>query len=236
MFSFTAFDHQLTRIALFELHDLLYEHRGTLLTIVFLYPIGYYIPGHDNGSFETFWTAWEMLVHTRSIQVVMAIYCLAVFLYNLFAVLVTFSLSSIWHSILDNFRPTSVWFTDLFIYYFLTAGTFGEPWTKYSWLQLMGMIILIYGTAIYNAPDVGSIRLDGQWYSLGMNFEDEYNEIQAQRLFSMGSYPSLQLFMSASGRVSSNQHAGYYDRSSLSWRERGSPKIHDAKLTEQYSI
>jgi len=91
----------------------------------------------------------------------------------------------------------TVWITDLIIFYFLTSGALGEPWTRYSWIQLAGMVVLITGTMIYNAPDSGSVQLHGQRLFCGMDFTEEYNEIRAQRLFSMGSYPSLQRFMSA---------------------------------------
>lgn len=144
--------------------------------------------------FEDPWNTLVMLKNSTSIQIGMAIYLLAVFGYNLFAVLVTFLLSSIWHSILDNFRPLTVWMTDVFIYYVITNGAFGEPWNSYSYIQLGGMVVLITGTMIYNAPDSGSLRLCGQWYCCGMDFSQEYNEIRAQRLFGMGSYPSLQRF------------------------------------------
>lgn len=49
--------------------------------------------------------------------------------------------SAIWHAILDNFRPVSVWGTDLLIFYVVTGGSFGEAWTPYSWLQLFGMLV-----------------------------------------------------------------------------------------------
>lgn len=51
------------------------------------------------------------------------------------------SSSAIWHAILDNFRPVSVWSTDLVIYYIITNGAFGEAWTQYSWLQFSGMMV-----------------------------------------------------------------------------------------------
>lgn len=201
-------------------------YRGTILCVTILYPIGCAIPGKDNGMFEDPWNTWVLLQNTRSIQIVMTIYILAVFSYNLFAVQVTFLLSSVWHSILvrqgnvcfhsvmlytnifslpghcqDNFRPMTVWITDLCIYYVITNQTFGEEWSKYSWIQLAGMIVLITGTMIYNAPDGGSLLLQGQWYCLGIDYTDEYNEVRAQRLFGMmGSYPSMRRFMLASTR------------------------------------
>ena len=107
------------------------------------------------------------------------IYFFAIFGYNLFAVLVTFALNSIWHAILDNFRPITVWLTDLLIYYvFSQSDGFGEPWTKYSTMQLFGMFVLLYGTAVYNAPNAGSIKLQGEWFSFCVDLSNEYQEIE----------------------------------------------------------
>ena len=39
------------------------------------------------------------------------------------AVYVTKYLSAIWHAILDNFRPITIWVLDLYIYYSLYPGT-----------------------------------------------------------------------------------------------------------------
>jgi fucose 4-O-acetylase-like acetyltransferase len=115
--------------------------------------------------------------------------------YNLFAVLVTFSLNSMWHSILDNFRPMTVWLTDLMLYA-ATHGSFGESWTRYSWIELAGLSVLLYGTAIYNAPDTWSIELRGQCFTLGINLEAEYLEIQERQLSALCSYPSIHRFLS----------------------------------------
>lgn len=65
--------------------------------------------------------------------------------------------SAIWHAILDNFRPVSVWGTDLVIFYFITNGTFGEAWTHYSWLQFSGMMVRL--------RDVFSLECSFQFHS-----------------------------------------------------------------------
>ena len=105
------------------------------------------------------------------------IYFFTIFFYNLLAVLVTFQLSSVWHAILDNFRPITVWVTDLVIFYYINQR-FGEKWTQYSYLQIAGMAVLLYGTAIYNAPNDGSLLLKGQWWAFGINLSEEYNAIR----------------------------------------------------------
>ena len=53
-------------------------------------------------------------------------------------------------------------------------------WTKYSYLQIAGLVGLLYGTAIYNAPNGGSLRLEGQWWALGINFSKEYDAIRQE--------------------------------------------------------
>eukprot|EP00567_Pseudictyota_dubia_P014245 CAMPEP_0197439522 /NCGR_PEP_ID=MMETSP1175-20131217/6235_1 /TAXON_ID=1003142 /ORGANISM="Triceratium dubium, Strain CCMP147" /LENGTH=562 /DNA_ID=CAMNT_0042969449 /DNA_START=395 /DNA_END=2083 /DNA_ORIENTATION=- len=155
---------------------------GTLLCLLVVYPICYLLPGNDHGSFESLSNTWVMIQNSETIQWAFVVYFFTIFAYNLFAVLVTFMLSSVWHAILDNFRPVTVWGVDLFIFYAITAGTHGEPWTKWSYLQLLGMFVLLFGTAVYNAPNAGSVKLTGKFWALfGMDFTDEYLEVEAER-------------------------------------------------------
>jgi drug/metabolite transporter (DMT)-like permease len=151
---------------------------GTVLSILVVFPIAYILPGDDHGSYEDPFNTWHMIINTPSIQYMFVVYFVAIFSYNLFAVLVTFMLNSIWHAILDNFRPITVWLVDMVIYYFLSTA-FGEPWTKWSYLQLVGMAVLLFGTAIYNAPNAGSVKLTGDWWALGFDFTQEYANIDA---------------------------------------------------------
>ncbi|KAL3903595.1 MAG: hypothetical protein SGILL_010385 [Bacillariaceae sp.] len=152
---------------------------GTILCLVVVYPLVYFLPGDDHGSYEDPFNTWYMFVNEPHIQIAFAVYFVAIFGYNFFAVLVTYLLNSVWHAILDNFRPITVWMTDLFIYYVISKS-FGEQWTIYSWIQVAGMFVLLYGTAIYNGPNSGSIILEGQWYALGLNFSNEYQEIRQE--------------------------------------------------------
>lgn len=73
-----------------------------------------------------------------------------------------------------------VWVTELFIYYFISQS-FGEEWTNESYLLLAGMLILFYGVSIYNAPNAGSILLNGRWYSLGIDCSREYEAIRREK-------------------------------------------------------
>lgn len=154
---------------------------GTIFCVTVAYPLVYYLPGDDHGSYEDPFNTWYMLNNSPTIQIAFWVYFFSIFFYNFFAVMVTFLLNSVWHAILDNFRPITVWVTDLVIFYCLTP-TLGEEWTIFSWVQVGGMIVLLYGTAIYNAPNAGSISLKGEWYSFGFNFSEEYKAVEEEMM------------------------------------------------------
>jgi len=96
-----------------------------------------------------------------------------VFCYNILTALVTLVLDSVWRSMLDSFRPITVWALSLFIHYFVSETLF-EGWSVYGKYQVLGLCALLYGSAIYNAPNPGSIKLTGGWKSLFFNFSHEY--------------------------------------------------------------
>ncbi|CAB9520871.1 35 member F6 [Seminavis robusta] len=155
---------------------------GTVLCLLVVYPIAYMLPGDDHGSYEDPFNTWYMFLHNTPIQWSFVVYFVTIFSYNLFAILVTYMLNSVWHGILDNFRPVTVWVTDLLIFYVFVKGNgdFGEPWTQYSWIQVGGMFILLYGTAVYNAPNPGCVKMDGSWYAFGINLQKEYDALEEE--------------------------------------------------------
>ena len=70
---------------------------------------------------------------------------------------------------------------DLFIFYCINP-MFGEAWTKYGYLQIAGIAVLLYGIAIYNAPNKGiSLLLEGQWWAFGIDCSKEYSTIKREQ-------------------------------------------------------
>lgn len=154
---------------------------GTLICVTILYPIAYFSPGEDHGSYENPFNTYAMIANSKAIQTMFIFYFFSILAYNILACLVTFMLNSVWHAILDNFRPITVWATSMYIYYEI-SNKFGEKWTSYSWLQLLGMMVLLYGTAVYNAPNAGSIKLTGSFQHFFMDFSDEYEEVETENV------------------------------------------------------
>jgi hypothetical protein len=132
-----------------------------------------------------------MISNSTAIQNMFCLYFVCVFAYNILALLVTKMMDSVWHAILDNFRPITVWATDLFIFYFITVS-FGEGVSQYSWIQVLAVFVLIYGTLIYNAPNRGSLELKGGAASCFLDFSHEYAEIRAAEQITEGEGGSKQ--------------------------------------------
>lgn len=164
---------------------------GFLICTLVLYPVFYALPGADHGSIENPFNTWEMIQNSKDIQYMLVFYYISIFLYNAFAVLVTYLLNSVWHAILDNFRPISVWGTDLFLFYGVCAGQFGEAWTNWSYLELFGLVVLLIGTAVYNA----SIKIPG------FTYPDEKSLIQSNSLMSSPAMARSPLISSNAARA-----------------------------------
>ncbi|GMI03612.1 hypothetical protein TrVE_jg726 [Triparma verrucosa] len=133
---------------------------GTLIMLCIMFPIAKRMPGNDNGCYEDFDDALVMIGNNDKLMLFTVLYVLSITGYNVCAIFITFLLESVWRSILENFRPIAIWGTDLILYYVITRGAFGEEWTVWSWLELGGMALLIYGTAVYN----GSVKIPGFYY------------------------------------------------------------------------
>ncbi|OQR81474.1 drug metabolite transporter superfamily, partial [Thraustotheca clavata] len=88
---------------------------------------------------------------SADLRSICALYIFSITGFNIASIYVTYFLDSVWRSILVNFRPVAVWLASLFCYYVATNGGYGEAWTAWSWMQLGGMLLLFFGTAMYNA-------------------------------------------------------------------------------------
>ncbi len=152
---------------------------GAAVCFFILYPIAYYSHGDDHGCIENPYNTMAMLKNSEDLQWMFLLYFISIFGYNMLCALITFMLNSVWHAILDNFRPITVWSSSVFIFY-LVNTEYGEAWTQYSYIQLCGMFVLLYGTAIYNAPNAGSIKLTGGPSSCLMDFTEEYMDAEEE--------------------------------------------------------
>ena len=123
---------------------------GIVLFVCTVFPWAYILPGNDVGSLENVYDSYVMAKSSAPLQIALLGFFGTVMLYNIMAVYLTHLMSSVWHAILDCFRPVSVWGTDLLIFYVISNGAFGEAWTNWSYIELAGMLLLFFGTAVFN--------------------------------------------------------------------------------------
>ena len=125
---------------------------GSLAMILIFFPILYLIPGGDAGNTqENLYDTIVMMSNNKSLQYLVLLYVFSVFTYNMSGMLVTYALSAVHRTMLEASRTAVIWIVDLSIHYWICpSSTFGEVWTSWSWLQLLGFALLILGQSVYS--------------------------------------------------------------------------------------
>merc|ERR1719277_780810 len=119
-----------------------------MLMIVF--PVLYAIPGNDNGHMEDELDSFAMLRSSVPLLIMILVYTFSCCTYNMSGIAVTGALSAVHRVMLEAFRTSIVWVFGLIVhYYFDPASPFGEAWTPYSWIEVLGFIVLMLGQAVY---------------------------------------------------------------------------------------
>merc|ERR1712113_991864 len=76
----------------------------------------------------------------------------SILFFNVAAMNVTGVLSGIHRVMMNATRTMILWIFGLVVFYgFDSKLPFGESWTPYSWLQLIGFVIMVLGQCIYGA-------------------------------------------------------------------------------------
>jgi len=111
-----------------------------------------YLPGSDHGHYQDIADAEYMYTRpgSRNIVILTVIYMASIAMYNLCGLKVTQGISAVMRCLIDGCRTVAVWAVSLSLYY---SGyeEYGSPWTPHSGLQLVGFVLLIFGTLIYNS-------------------------------------------------------------------------------------
>ncbi|KAJ6226278.1 hypothetical protein M0813_10968 [Anaeramoeba flamelloides] len=122
---------------------------GLCLCVFISAPIAYYIPeksGFKEDSIDTF----VMLSNSSFLVVITIFYILVILMYNYSGMMITSFSSALLRNIIDGLRTLLIWGIQILIYYSSPKSGFGEKWTNWSYLELVGFAGLIYGTFVYN--------------------------------------------------------------------------------------
>eukprot|EP00727_Mastigamoeba_balamuthi_P006024 m51a1_g2040 putative transmembrane protein c2orf18 homolog (427) ;mRNA; r:1355245-1356998 len=132
---------------------------GVTLMIFVVLPITYFIPGNNpssmrRGSFDNVIDAFMMMGNHIPLLFYILVYICSDAMFNFFGISITKYLSAVHRTIIDACRSILVWFWQLLTFYCINER-YGEEWTKWSWFQVAGFVLLIIGAVIYN----GIVRL-----------------------------------------------------------------------------
>lgn len=105
--------------------------------------------------------SFKMIGNDGQLAGTIVAYATAILCYNMFGMYVTQVSSPVIRTILEALRTACIWVVDLFIHYVITDDpNFGEVWTNWSYLQLVGFLFLLCGMFVYN----GIIQIQGLYY------------------------------------------------------------------------
>mmetsp|Transcript_57650 Transcript_57650/g.105286 ORF Transcript_57650/g.105286 Transcript_57650/m.105286 type:complete len:386 (+) Transcript_57650:65-1222(+) len=123
---------------------------GTLLMIVVVYPLLWFLPGSDHGHVEDWQDTLAMLTHSSALMWLVALYLISCATYNASGISVTGVLSGTHRQMIDASRTAVIWIIGLTVHLIQPDSPQGEVWTNYSYLQLVGFVILLMGQSIYS--------------------------------------------------------------------------------------
>jgi drug/metabolite transporter (DMT)-like permease len=123
---------------------------GLLLMLGLVCPVVYAVPGYDNGHSEDLVDTGVMLANSPRLQVIVVLYVFSCVSYNIIGIRVSGIFSSLQRMMLEASRSLIVWAVTLLVHYRIDPQSeFGETWTPYSFLQMLGFVMLLVGQAIY---------------------------------------------------------------------------------------
>jgi len=124
-----------------------------LISCLIILPILYNIPGDEgNGLKEDTIDTFMMLGNNLIILLLICLNIIFDGTYNVSSVGLTKATSATVRTLVESLRTFLIWIVQMCIYYILRSfeatkkyATIGEEWTKASWLQLIGYLIMTFG-------------------------------------------------------------------------------------------
>jgi len=123
---------------------------GTLMMIIIVYPLLWIIPGSDHGHAEDVVDTFVMIKNSLPLFLLVLLYLISCGSFNASGIAVTGALSATHRMMMDASRTSVIWFCAISVHYGIDqTSPMGEALTPYSFLQLVGFIVLVTGQAIY---------------------------------------------------------------------------------------
>jgi hypothetical protein len=125
---------------------------GTVMTTIVLC-VAQHLPGNDvDGRMENTWDSFQLITSSPRLRAVLLIQMLSMFGLNYSAMSVTGNFSGVFRTVLATLRTLFVWLAALVLFY-SHVQNWGEPWTKYSFIEAVGFAVLVGATFLYRRGD-----------------------------------------------------------------------------------
>jgi hypothetical protein len=120
---------------------------GVLFVSAIVLPLVNLAPGPDNGSIENAKDTWVMLSHSSTLQLWVGEMVLQLFVFNIIIININKQLGAVAKSMVALLRPGLVWVVQLLMHR-VSKGRYGSAWKRWSWLQFIGLCLMLFGTCI----------------------------------------------------------------------------------------
>jgi hypothetical protein len=93
-----------------------------------------------------------MLIQSSPIKILSILSVVVFGGWNILALQITSKVSAVARMVFEQLTIVVVWVAQLAIHWFLKEthlGKAGEEWTKWSWLQLFGFALMVFGACVY---------------------------------------------------------------------------------------
>jgi hypothetical protein len=122
---------------------------GTIIALLGLVTVNF-IPGSDMGSYENFQNTLYMIGNSPVVIGLLATLPIWVISMYLSGIFVTKLVSAVYNAIVTVLTVAVVWGAELFVHYVISPD-YGNEWTRWSWMQLAGFVLILISTLMYDA-------------------------------------------------------------------------------------
>jgi len=121
---------------------------GTIISGCALVAVNF-MSGSDMGSIENFDNTIYMIDHSTTVTVLLVFFPIWVNAMYLSGVFVTKMISAVYNAVVTVATVVVCWAYELLIHY-LVSSDYGAPWTHYSFIQLVGFVLIVVSTIMYD--------------------------------------------------------------------------------------
>jgi hypothetical protein len=151
-----------------------------ILFSILAYPLVYYIPGDDFDCLINFNNTVHLIVNSLPLIIISIAFSLATYVFSIFSIFLICKVGPIWSSVTGGYTIIVIWIVQIALN-ILSDGKYGDVLSYASIFEFIGILLLVYGVAIYTAPTPLSILVTGNnCLSCGYDFSDEYDEVIRQ--------------------------------------------------------